>query len=151
MKTIITYGTFDLFHRGHLNLLKNLKKMGDELIVAVSTDAFNTLKGKETFVPFEQRKNIIRATTYADRVIAEENWEQKIQDIEEYSVSTFAIGEDWKGKFDFLKEYCEVVYLPRTKGVSSSRLKKYLNTIRSPSKDSAAEMIKVSKVLKGDL
>jgi len=129
MKTVITYGTFDLFHIGHLKLLERLDNYADRLIVAISTDEFNSKKGKQVFIPFEQRKEIVKAIKYVDVVIPEDNWEQKIFDIEKYEVDIFAMGNDWKGKFDFLKEYCEVIYLDRTKGISSTYLKKSLDSI----------------------
>ena len=130
-KRIITYGTFDLFHIGHLNLLKRIKTLGDELIVAVSTDAFNETKGKQTVIPYEQRIEIVKAIKYVDHVIPEVNWEQKVEDIKKYEVDTFAIGDDWEGKFDFLKEHCEVIYLPRTKDISTTGLKHSLNKFLS--------------------
>ena len=108
MKNIITYGTFDMFHIGHLNLLKKLKGLaGDngKLIVAVSTDEFNALKGKKTLIPYEQRAEIVSNIKYVDLVIPEIKWEQKIEDVKKYNIDIFAIGEDWKGRFDFLKEY----------------------------------------------
>ena len=124
MRTVITYGTFDLFHLGHLKLLERLKPLGDRLVVAVSTDEFNSLKGKRSFMPFEQRVQIVAAIRYVDLVISENSWEQKAEDIKKYNVDVFAIGDDWAGKFDFLKEFCEVIYLPRTHGVSSTSLKR---------------------------
>ena len=123
MKTVITYGTFDLFHIGHLNLLKRLFELGDRLIVAISTDEFNSLKGKVTVIPYEQRFEIVSAIRYVDKVIPESSWEQKRKDISENNVDIFAIGDDWKGKFDFLKDDCQVIYLSRTQGISSSGLK----------------------------
>jgi len=110
-RTIITYGTFDMFHIGHLKLLRRLKEMGDKLIVGVSTDEFNALKGKKTLIPYDQRSAIVEAIDCVDLVVPEENWEQKVEDIRRYDVDVFAIGDDWRGKFDFLEEYCEVVYL----------------------------------------
>ena len=112
-RVVLTYGTFDMFHIGHLELLKRLKLLGDELIVAVSTDEFNEIKGKKTIIPYAQRANIVEAIRYVDRVIPEESWEQKVTDILKYNVDVFAMGHDWEGKFDELKEYCEVKYLPR--------------------------------------
>jgi glycerol-3-phosphate cytidylyltransferase len=116
-----------MFHIGHLNLLNRLKSLGDKLIVAVSTDEFNSIKGKKTLIPFEQRALIVQNIKCVDMVISEENWEQKIDDIKKYNVDIFAIGDDWQGKFDFLKDYCEVIYLPRTQNISTTELKKELN------------------------
>ena len=126
-KIVLTYGIFDMFHIGHLNLLNRLKSLGDKLIVAVSTDEFNSIKGKKTLIPFEQRALIVQNIKCVDMVISEENWEQKIDDIKKYNVDIFAMGDDWKGKFDFLKDYCEVIYLPRTQNISTTELKKELN------------------------
>ena len=126
-KIVLTYGTFDMFHIGHLNLLNRLKSLGDKLIVAVSTDEFNSIKGKKTLIPFEQRALIVQNIKCVDMVISEENWEQKIYDIKKYNVDIFAMGDDWEGKFDFLKDYCKVVYLPRTQNISTTELKKELN------------------------
>lgn len=126
-KIVLTYGTFDMFHIGHLNLLNRLKNLGSKLIVAVSTDEFNALKGKKTLIPFEQRALIVQNIKCVDMVISEKNWEQKIDDIKKYNVDIFAMGDDWKGKFDFLKDYCEVIYLPRTQNISTTELKKELN------------------------
>lgn len=126
-KIVLTYGTFDMFHIGHLNLLNRLKSLGDKLIVAVSTDEFNSIKGKKTLIPFEQRALIVQNIKCVDMVISEKNWEQKIDDIKKYNVDIFAMGEDWQGKFDFLKDYCEVIYLPRTQNISTTELKKELN------------------------
>lgn len=126
-KTIITYGTFDMFHIGHLNLLQRLSTLGNHLIVAVSTDEFNAIKGKKTLIPYEQRAQIVEAIKAVDLVIPEESWEQKIDDIKRYNIDIFAMGSDWEGKFDFLKPYCEVLYLPRTEDVSTTELKIALN------------------------
>lgn len=127
MKTVITYGTFDLFHVGHLNLLRRAKELGDYLIVAVSSDKFNwEEKGKVCQIPDKDRMAIVEAIKYVDKVIPEDNWEQKVNDVQKYDVDVFVMGDDWKGKFDFLKEYCEVVYLPRTEGISSTQLKEEL-------------------------
>lgn len=121
--TVITYGTFDMFHVGHLRLLKRLRALGDRLIVAVSTDEFNELKGKKTLIPYEQRTEIVEALECVDLVIPERNWEQKQDDIQRYQVDVFAMGDDWKGKFDHLEAFCRVEYLQRTQGISSSALK----------------------------
>ena len=124
MKKVITYGTFDLLHYGHVNLLQRAKALGDYLIVAISTDEFNwNMKNKKCYFSFEERKRLVEATRYVDLVIPEENWEQKISDVKEYKVDTFVIGDDWEGKFDFLKDYCEVVYLPRTPEISTTQIK----------------------------
>jgi glycerol-3-phosphate cytidylyltransferase len=123
MKTILTYGTFDLFHVGHVRLLERAKALGDYLIVGLSTDEFNAIKHKSSFLPFEQRKEILEAIRYVDKVIPETCWEQKVTDIQEHAVDIFVMGDDWAGEFDFLKDYCEVVYLTRTKDISSSGIK----------------------------
>ena len=130
MKRVITYGTFDLLHYGHINLLKRAKSLGDYLIVALSTDKFNELKGKKAFFNYELRKALLEALRYVDLVIPEESWEQKKKDMHEYHIDVFAIGDDWKGKFDFLEnEGVEVVYLPRTPEISSSSIKLELSGI----------------------
>ena len=127
MKKIITYGTFDLLHYGHINLLKRAKALGDYLIVALSTDEFNwNSKAKKCYFSYEVRKQLLEAIRYVDLVIPEENWEQKINDIKEFCIDTFVMGDDWKGKFDFLKPYCDVVYLPRTPEISTSQIKEDL-------------------------
>jgi len=128
MVRVLTYGTFDLFHIGHLNLLKRAKALGDELYVGVSTDEFNKLKNKKTLIPFNERIEIVSAIKYVDRAFAENSWEQKIDDIKKYNIDIFVMGEDWKGKFDYLKKYCEVVYLPRTKNISSTKIKESIKT-----------------------
>lgn len=124
MKKVITYGTYDLLHWGHINLLKRAKELGDYLIVGLSTDEFNRMKNKEAYFPYKHRKMILEAVRYVDQVIPEYSWEQKIDDIKKYNIDIFVMGDDWKGHFDFLKEYCEVIYLPRTIGISSSKIKK---------------------------
>ena len=124
MKRVITYGTFDLLHYGHINLLKRAKELGDYLIVCLSTDEFNeNMKGKKTYFTYENRKKLLEAIRYVDLVIPEETWEQKSQDVVKYDCDVFVIGDDWKGKFDFLKEYCEVVYLERTPEISTTKIK----------------------------
>ncbi len=129
MKTVITYGTFDLFHIGHLRLLERAKALaeGGRLIVAVSTDEFNwNEKRKRSTICYEERAAIVGALKCVDLVIPEEGWEQKRTDVTKYSVDCFVMGDDWKGKFDFLKDLCEVVYLPRTEGISSTMIKQGL-------------------------
>ena len=124
MKKIITYGTFDLLHSGHINLLRRAKQQGDYLIVALSTDEFNWKeKKKKCYFTYAQRKNLLEAIRYVDLVIPEESWEQKISDVKEFRIDTFVMGDDWKGKFDFLKEFCDVVYLPRTPEISTTQIK----------------------------
>lgn len=126
MKKVITYGTFDLLHHGHISLLKRAKELGDHLTVAVSSDEFNLGKGKVCAYPYEERAYIVEAIKYVDCVIPETSWEQKIKDIQEREIDVFVIGDDWVGKFDFLKEYCEVVYLSRTEGISTTQTKNAL-------------------------
>lgn len=123
MKKVITYGTFDLFHIGHLNILKRAKELGDYLIVGVSSDRFNLEKGKICVIPEAERMEIVSAIKYVDEVILEDSWEQKVEDIVKNDIDTFVMGDDWKGKFDDLKEYCNVEYLPRTSGISTTELK----------------------------
>jgi glycerol-3-phosphate cytidylyltransferase len=129
MKKVITYGTYDLIHVGHINLLKRAKAFGDYLIVAISSDEFNAIKGKKAHFSFEDRKTILESIKYVDEVIVENTWEQKIEDIKKYNIDVFVMGDDWKGKFDYLKEYCEVVYLPRTKGISTTKIKEDLSNL----------------------
>ena len=125
MKRVITYGTYDLLHFGHINLLRRAKALGDFLIVALSTDEFNwNEKQKKCYFPYEQRKAILEAIRYVDLVIPENNWNQKRSDVHDYDVDIFVMGDDWAGKFDFLKEEgCEVVYLPRTPDISTTKIK----------------------------
>ena len=129
MKRVITYGTFDLLHYGHINLLRRAKALGDHLTVALSTDEFNQkAKGKKSFFTYEQRKTLLEAIRYVDLVIPEGNWGQKISDVKEFRIDTFVMGDDWQGKFDFLKEEgVEVVYLPRTPEISTTQIKQDLN------------------------
>ena len=126
MKRVITYGTFDVLHYGHINLLRRAKALGDYLIVALSSDEFNEIKHKKSYYTYEQRKSILEACRYVDLVIPETNWEQKPEDIKKYQADVFVMGDDWKGKFDYLSSLCEVVYLPRTPEVSSTQTKEYL-------------------------
>lgn len=126
MKRVITYGTFDLLHYGHINLLRRAREQGDYLIVALSTDEFNRLKNKTSYFPYEKRKLLLEAIRYVDLVIPEESWDQKREDVVNYHVDTFVMGDDWKGKFDFLSDLCEVVYLPRTPEISTTKIKEEL-------------------------
>ncbi len=150
-KTVITYGSFDLFHIGHLRLLQRAKSFGDRLIVAVSTDEFNRIKGKKTIIPYDQRAEIVGSIKYVDRVIPENSWEQKISDVQKYDVDVFVMGEDWKGKFDFLNDYCEVVYLPRTRGISSTQLKSALKNLLQISPSKLREAIDLLEQILNDL
>ncbi|MBQ5979522.1 MAG: glycerol-3-phosphate cytidylyltransferase [Bacteroidales bacterium] len=129
MKRVITYGTYDMLHYGHINLLRRAKALGDYLIVVLSTDEFNwNEKQKKCYFPYEIRKAMLEAIRYVDLVVPETCWEQKRTDIHTYNVDTFVMGDDWEGKFDFLKEEgCEVVYLPRTEGISTTKIKQDLN------------------------
>ena len=126
MKRILTYGTFDLLHYGHIRLLKRAKALGDYLIVALSTDDFNNLKGKKAYHDFKTRKEMLESIRYVDLVIPEENWDQKVNDVLNYKADIVVMGSDWTGKFDYLKEYCEVIYLDRTEGISTTKIKKDL-------------------------
>lgn len=126
LRKIITYGTFDLLHWGHINLLKRAKALGDYLIVAVSSDEFNKLKSKKSYHSYENRKMILEAVRYVDEVIPEQDWEQKVKDVKKHDIDVFVMGDDWEGEFDFLKDHCEVVYLPRTAGISTTKIKKEL-------------------------
>lgn len=132
MKRVITYGTFDLLHYGHINLLRRAKALGDYLVVVLSSDEFNWReKHKKCYFTYEERKQLLEAIRYVDLVIPENNWEQKRSDVKEYHINTFVMGDDWEGKFDFLKEYCEVVYLERTPEISTTQIKKDLNSMEA--------------------
>lgn len=123
MKKVITYGTFDLFHYGHLKILERARSFGDYLVVAVSSDEFNAIKGKKCTYPFEHRAEIVKAIRYVDEVIREDSWEQKIEDVKKHQIDVFVMGNDWQGKFDFLKNLCQVVYLDRTPNISTTEIK----------------------------
>lgn len=129
MKTILTYGTYDLLHYGHIRLLKRAKELGDYLIVGISNDEFNKIKGKKSYYDYETRKLMLEAIRYVDKVIPETDWNQKPDDIKKYNVDVVVMGDDWKGdpRFEYLKEYCEVVYLDRTEGISTTKIKQKLN------------------------
>lgn len=130
MKRIITYGTFDLLHYGHINLLERAKKMGDYLIVGLSTNEFNEVKRKKCYFSYEERKRLLEAIRYVDLVIPEENWGQKKRDIQLYQADVLVMGDDWKGKFDDLRGCCEVIYLSRTPEISTSKIKEELKTFK---------------------
>lgn len=127
MKRIITYGTYDLLHYGHINLLQRAKSLGDYLVVGLSTDEFNQLKNKKCFFSYNERARLLEAVRFVDLVIPEASWEQKIEDVKLYKIDVFVIGDDWKGKFDFLKNYCEVIYLERTPEISTTQIKEALS------------------------
>ncbi len=129
MKRVITYGTFDLLHYGHIKLLKRAKEQGDYLIVGLSTNKFNEIKGKKCYFTYEERKEMVQAIRYVDLVIPENNWEQKINDIKDYKVDVFVMGDDWQGKFDYLSDYCEVRYLSRTPEISTTKIKNDLDNL----------------------
>ena len=130
-RIVITYGTFDLFHVGHVRLLTRLAALGDQLIVGVSTDEFNAEKGKHAFIPYDHRAEIVGSLAAVDRVVPESSWDQKARDIVDLHVSVLGMGNDWTGKFDHLSELCEVAYLPRTEGVSSGQLRAALFPVSS--------------------
>lgn len=125
MKRVLTYGTFDLLHHGHIRLLERAKALGDYLVVAVSTDEFNESKGKRAYHDYETRAEILKAIRYVDEVIPEHSWDQKVSDVQEHGIDVVVMGDDWSGsdRFDYLKEYCELVFLPRTEGVSTTDIK----------------------------
>ncbi|QGX00468.1 glycerol-3-phosphate cytidylyltransferase [Streptococcus ruminicola] len=128
MKRVLTYGTFDLLHFGHIEILRRAKELGDYLVVAVSTDEFNAIKNKKAYHNYETRKKMLEAIRYVDLVIPEKNWQQKKDDVKDYKIDTVVMGSDWEGNenFEVLKDLCEVVYLPRTKGISTTKIKKDL-------------------------
>lgn len=126
MKTVLTYGTFDTLHFGHIKLLERAKSLGDYLIVGLSSDEFNAEKGKHSYFSYEERKKYLEAIRYVDKVIPECNWEQKSQDVQNLNVDVFTMGDDWVGEFDFLGEYCEVHYLTRTPSISSTLIKSHI-------------------------
>lgn len=135
MRIILTYGTFDLFHVGHIRLLKRLSELGDKLIVGVSTDEFNLKKGKKSFFSYAERAEIVQSCRYVDQVIPERDWEQKRNDILECNVDVFAMGDDWVGTFDSLKDICDVVYLERTENISTTDIKSKLAKINKSELD----------------
>ncbi|WP_332301564.1 glycerol-3-phosphate cytidylyltransferase [Salinivibrio kushneri] len=153
-KTVITYGTFDLFHVGHVRLLKRLSELGDKLIVGISSDSFNELKGKKSFFSYEERAEIVKSCEYVDDVFPENNWEQKSSDVKKYDADIFAMGDDWIGKFDFLKEQCEVVYLSRTEDISTTEIKKMLASLNKSElekmESSLHSVIEIAKTMSND-
>jgi glycerol-3-phosphate cytidylyltransferase len=131
MKTVLTYGTFDLFHAGHVRLLARLRALGDRLVVACSTDEFNAIKGKRSIMPWEQRVEILRACRHVDDVIPESSWDQKRADIVRLHADIFGMGDDWAGRFDDLSDLCEVVYLPRSDFVSTTELRQVASQLQA--------------------
>lgn len=127
MKTVITYGTFDILHVGHINLLKRARALGDRLVVGLSSDEFNQGKHKSSLLNFENRRVVLESIRYVDEVFAEDNWEQKASDIVRYNADIFVMGDDWAGKFDFLNEYCKVQYVPRTPEISTTQIKQSID------------------------
>lgn len=142
---VLTYGTFDLFHIGHLRLLERLRALGDHLTVAVSTDEFNALKGKSSIVPYADRAALVAACRYVDAVIPEEHWEQKRQDVVRLGIDVFGMGGDWEGHFDDLNDACKVVYLPRTDGISSSGIKERLKGFDTESLEALKSAIETAQ------
>ena len=150
MIKVLTYGTFDLFHEGHKNILQRARELGDYLIVVVSTDEFNNIKGKQSVYSYEMRKRMVESLPYVDLVIPENSWDQKVNDIISNDIDIVVMGSDWAGsdKFDYLKQYCEVIFLPRTPGISSTEIKQVLNNgEHSPI---FGEQIEVSNLFNGD-
>ena len=126
-KTVLTYGTFDLLHYGHLEILKRASLLGNKLVVGLSTDRFNEIKGKTCVLPYLKRKELLESLNYVDKVIPENNWDQKVTDIQNNNINVFVMGSDWEGKFNELQKFCEVIYIARTKGISSTKLKSILD------------------------
>lgn len=131
MTTVITYGTFDLFHIGHVNLLRRVRALGDRLVVGCSTDEFNAAKGKKTVMPYAHRAEILASLRFVDHVFPEHSWEQKRDDIAREHADIFAMGDDWAGKFDDLGDACDVVYLPRTRDVSTTEVRQWVNGMQA--------------------
>jgi glycerol-3-phosphate cytidylyltransferase len=127
MKTVITYGTFDILHVGHINLLRRARALGDRLVVGLSTDEFNQGKHKSSLLNYENRKVVLESIRWVDEVFPENTWEQKVDDIRRYAADIFVMGHDWEGKFDFLSEHCRVHYLPRTEEISTTEIKRSLS------------------------
>jgi glycerol-3-phosphate cytidylyltransferase len=126
-RTVLTYGTFDLFHPGHVQLLKRARALGTRLVVGLSTDEFNALKGKKSVMNYEDRKAVLEACRYVDEVFAEDDWDQKVTDAALMGADVFVMGDDWAGKFDFMADHCHVVYLARTPNVSSTEIKQRMH------------------------
>lgn len=153
MKTVITYGTFDLFHVGHVRLLRRLRDLGDRLVVGCSTDEFNVVKGKKSVLPYDQRSEILMACRYVDEVFPEVHWDQKRGDIVRFGASIFAMGDDWVGKFDDLSDLCKVVYLPRTENISSTEIRQFVRALHQDElrvvRSAAAHVLELLDSIKG--
>jgi len=145
MKKVITYGTFDLLHRGHINILRRAKELGDHLTVAISSDEFNKVKNKTSFYSFEERKFLLESIKYVDEVIPEHDWEQKIKDVQQRKIDIFVMGDDWKWKFDFLEEHCKVQYFPRTEWISTTQLKSTLKWINNENIEKIEKVLEALK------
>lgn len=150
-KTALTYGTFDMFHIGHLELLKRVSSLADRVIVGVSTDDFNRSKDKKCVIPYEQRASIVSSIKGVDLVIPEYSWEQKENDILRYSVDLFVMGNDWEGEFDHLNSLCEVRYLARTEGVSTSQIKEMLKGVSPKLKSEINNLFEILEIIKNEL
>ena len=151
MKTVLTYGTFDLFHVGHVRLLKRISEFGDRLIVGCSTDEFNAIKGKKAIFSFEERKEILLSCRYVHDVIPENHWEQKMDDVQNLKVDVFAMGDDWSGKFDYLEGLTRVIYLPRTEGISTTQIKDVASSTRVDKKQRVIQAANQLRQLLEDL
>lgn len=134
MRTVLTYGTFDLFHVCHVRLLRRISAFGDRLVVGCSSDEFNALKGKKSIFSYEERAEILMSCKYVSEVIPEHHWDQKIDDVKRFNISVFAMGDDWAGKFDFLADFTQVIYLPRTEGVSTTQIKDVVSSVKADKK-----------------
>lgn len=150
-KSVLTYGTFDMFHIGHLNLINRIKELGSHVVIGVSTDEFNQEKGKKCVIPYAQRAAIVKAISGVDLVIPESGWDQKRKDIQKYDIDCFVMGHDWEGKFDNLRDICEVMYLPRTEGVSSTEIKEMLKGFSPTFKKDIDNMFSILESIKNEL
>ncbi|MGY6587768.1 MAG: adenylyltransferase/cytidyltransferase family protein [Wenzhouxiangella sp.] len=150
-KTILTYGTFDMFHVGHVRLIQRMAELGERVIVGVSTDAFNLKKGKRAIFSYHYRAEIISALKGVDHVIPEESWEQKVEDIRRHDVDILVMGEDWAGKFDHLRAWCEIRYLPRTQNVSTTTIRAAIDKLSSIGDENLVSAIEILEFLNRDL
>jgi glycerol-3-phosphate cytidylyltransferase len=151
MKTIITYGTFDIFHAGHVNLLRRARDLGDRLVVGVSSDEFNSTKGKRSVFTYEERAEIVGSTRFVDHVFPESSWDQKRDDIRRFGAAVFVMGGDWVGHFDDLKDIVEVVYLPRTPSVSTTEVKASLKAFSAQQVEALRSAVDMVSAIVRDL